>query len=245
MPFTPAHTAIVLPFVQSRCLSATALIIGSMVPDFEYFLTMDDKASHGHTLGGIFYFDIPITIFIAFLFHRFVKINLINNLPLFLQRKFDDLKKFDFEVYFKKHWVIFVASAIIGIGSHLLWDSFTHPNTFIVRNLSVYDTIVPYKGARYPLYYALQVISSYVGLFIVLIYILVKKSDAGVSVVQPVISYWMILILITSVVFFLRFYWLPNTLNLIRAVITVVSGLCIALLIVGRIPFSTSPLKED
>jgi hypothetical protein len=245
MPFTPAHTAIVLPFVRSKYLSATALIIGSMVPDFEYFLTMDDKASHGHTLGGIFYFDIPIAIFVAFLFHRFVKINLINNLPLFLQRKFYDLKKFDFETYFRKHWMIFIVSAIIGIGSHLLWDSFTHPNTFIVRNLSIYDTIVPYEGARYPLYYALQVISSYVGLFIVLIYILVKKSDARVSVVQPVISYWMILILIAGIVFFLRFYWLPNTLNLVRGVITGVSGLCVALLIVGRIPFSSSALKES
>ncbi|HEY5825972.1 MAG TPA: DUF4184 family protein, partial [Cyclobacteriaceae bacterium] len=195
------------------------------------------------TLVGIFYFDIPVTILLAFVFHRFVKTNLINNLPHFLQRKFYDLKKFDFEAYFKKNWMIFIGSAIIGIASHLFWDSFTHPNTFIVRNLSIYNTIVPYEGARYPLYYALQVISSYLGLFIVLIYVLLKNPDNDAIVVQPIISYWLVLILITGIVFFLRFHWLPHTLNIVRGVITVVTGLCIALLIAGRIPFSSS-IKE-
>ncbi|MEM7184808.1 MAG: DUF4184 family protein [Spirochaetota bacterium] len=40
MPFTFSHPAIVLPFVkfpkQWVCLSA--LIVGSIVPDFEYFM---------------------------------------------------------------------------------------------------------------------------------------------------------------------------------------------------------------
>lgn len=245
MPFTPAHTALVLPFLRLGYMSATALIVGSVSPDFEYFFTMDDKASHGHTLSGIFYFDIPISIFLAFVFHRFVKINLINNLPYFLQRKFFALKEFDFEIYFRKHWLTFIASAILGIGSHLFWDSFTHPNTFIVKNLSIYETIVPFHGARYPLFYALQVISSYVGLLIVLIYILLKKPDRSVTMVRPVISYWIVLMVITGIVFFLRFYWLPHTLNLVRGVITLVTGLCIALLIAGRIPFSTVILKEE
>lgn len=244
MPFTPAHTAIVLPFLRSRYVSATALIIGSIAPDFEYFFTMDDKASHGHTLTGIFYFDIPVTIFLAFVFHRFVKVNLINNLPYFLQRKFYDLKEFDFEDYFKKHWMIFILSAIIGIGSHLFWDSFTHLNTFIVKNLPIYDTIVPYRGARYPLYYALQMISSYVGLFIVLIYVLLKKPDKSPILNEPKIWYWLILVLITGIVFFLRFYWLPHTLNLVHGVISGVTGLCIALVIAGRIPFYSSLSKE-
>ncbi|SEF46838.1 protein of unknown function [Flavobacterium urumqiense] len=40
MPFTFSHPAIILPFLKNKKLSATALIIGSMSPDFEYFFRM-------------------------------------------------------------------------------------------------------------------------------------------------------------------------------------------------------------
>jgi hypothetical protein len=38
MPFTLSHQPFFLPFLKIKKLSATALIIGSMSPDFEYFL---------------------------------------------------------------------------------------------------------------------------------------------------------------------------------------------------------------
>lgn len=43
MPFTFAHPAAVLPFAKkhSKHISVTALILGSMAPDFEYFYTLD------------------------------------------------------------------------------------------------------------------------------------------------------------------------------------------------------------
>ncbi len=43
MPFTFAHPAAVLPFMkkQSKYISVTALILGSMAPDFEYFYILD------------------------------------------------------------------------------------------------------------------------------------------------------------------------------------------------------------
>jgi hypothetical protein len=42
MPFTFAHPAIVLPLkhLPKRWYSLTGLIIGSMTPDFEYFIRM-------------------------------------------------------------------------------------------------------------------------------------------------------------------------------------------------------------
>ena len=53
MPFTPAHTALVLPFIQKRYLSATGLIAGSVAPDFEYFFKMSTNGVHGHTIPGL------------------------------------------------------------------------------------------------------------------------------------------------------------------------------------------------
>ena len=51
MPFTFAHPAIVLPFYKKpKFFSMTTLIIGSMSPDFEYFLRVKIKSDMSHTL---------------------------------------------------------------------------------------------------------------------------------------------------------------------------------------------------
>ena len=51
MPFTFAHPAIVLPFYKKpKFFSMTTLIIGSMSPDFEYFLRMKIKSDMSQTL---------------------------------------------------------------------------------------------------------------------------------------------------------------------------------------------------
>jgi hypothetical protein len=85
MPFTFSHPAIILPFLKSRkknLFSATGLIVGSIIPDFEYFLTLSVERRFGHTINGIFYFDLPCALFICFIFHGLIKKPLLNNLPL-------------------------------------------------------------------------------------------------------------------------------------------------------------------
>ena len=54
MPFTFSHPAIVLPlkYLPKKWFSFTGLIIGSMTPDFEYFLRMKVKSDYSHTLNG-------------------------------------------------------------------------------------------------------------------------------------------------------------------------------------------------
>lgn len=244
MPFTPSHAAIVLPFIRSGYFSATALIIGSMAPDFEYFFTMNDQGIHGHTLAGFFYFDIPVTILAAFVFHYFVKFNLIDNLPYFLQRKFDDLKQLEFLPYFRKHWFLFSCSALLGTVSHIFWDSFTHPDTWAVKTFSIYETIIPFQGARYPFYYFLQTVSSYVGLFILLVFLLIKKSDAHTVLIKPSLWYWIGLCSITGLSLFFRFYWSSDPFNLVLGLISSISGLSIALIIMGWIPFEKTTVTS-
>src|SRR5690606_6477678 len=122
MPFTPGHAAIVLPFIRLRWLSATGLIIGSFSPDFEYFFKMSVSSNYSHTRAGLFYFDVPVTIFLAFLFHLVVKKNLIFNLPPFLQRKFHDTLQLDFMQYARSNWFVLILSSLGGAASHLFWD---------------------------------------------------------------------------------------------------------------------------
>lgn len=242
MPFTPAHPAIVLPLIRSRYVSATGLIVGSLSPDFEYFFKMSVDSIHSHSRLGLFYFDFPVTIVLAILFHQLVKANLIGNLPAFLQKRFQDTLHFNFLKYLKNNWWIFLYSAIIGAASHLFWDSFTHNNRFFSRQFStIYQSIsVPFQGANYPFFYVLQQISTAVGLAVVMLFIIFKKPVRTRELVKPKISYWLLVFAIGVVVLRLRFFYQPSDYNLGNVVVSSITGLLIGVVCCGFINFKNS-----
>jgi hypothetical protein len=232
MPFTPAHPAIVLPLLKWRRLSATALVIGSMSPDFEYFFKLSVDSAHSHTVGGIFYFDLPVVIALAVVFHLLVKPNLFANLPVFLQQRFHDTRTLDFISYLRKHPVQFLVSAVLGAASHLFWDSFTHNNGYFAQNLWFYkNTFIPFDGVNYPLFYALQHISTVVGLIAVAGYIYFLQPQKHAVVTRPSIVYWLLLVFIAAIVVLVRFAIYPADYNLGNVVVSSISGLCFALIV--------------
>jgi len=239
MPFTPSHAALVLPLIRinPRHISATGLIIGSMAPDFEYFFRMSSHGEFGHTLAGLFLFDLPVSAVLAFVFHGVVKHKLISHLPIFLQKRLQSLRQLDFVAYFSTHAGAFVVSALLGAASHIFWDGFTHGDGYFIKHLpAIYQhRYVPYDGVRYPLWYALQNISSYVGLTVVIIYILCLKPQAG-EVYPPAWWYWCFVLLITLLVVGVRFEFEPARIRLGDAIIASISGLCIAVVLAGIIP---------
>jgi hypothetical protein len=244
MPFTPAHPAIVLPFLRSRYVSATGLIVGTVSPDFEYFFKMSVDDAHGHTLRGILYFDLPVSILLAFVFHLFVKASLIDNTPFFIQRRFTDLKRFDFVNYFKKNWMLFSISAMIGAGLHIFWDGFTHGSGFFVQRITwLSDARFPFHGVRYPMWYAMQHICSYIGLAVILFFILLMKPDPACVLHRPSVYYWLIISGVMAATMFLRFYWLPETFKEGNIAVSLISALCIALVIAGRFRFANNSIQ--
>jgi hypothetical protein len=243
MPFTPAHASIVLPLLRLRPqhVSATALVIGSVAPDFEYFLKMSVSSQYSHTMLGILYFDIPFTIVLAFLFHEVVKKNLISNLPAFFQYRFQDLLSLNFKDYFKTHYWIVMISAFIGSCSHIFWDAFTHNDGFFAQRISLYkQVVVPYDGVRYPLFYALQNISTAVGLVIVIAYILFLKPQKHIVISRPSIAYWLLIFLISGCVIFLRFAFDIESYNLGNLVVSSVSAILVATLLGGLLKFKSA-----
>ncbi len=240
MPFTPAHASIVLPLLRLKPqrVSATALVMGSVAPDFEYFLKMSVSSQYSHTMLGIFYFDIPFTIVLALLFHEVVKKNLISNLPAFFQYRFQNLLNLNFKDYFKTHYWIVMVSAFIGSCSHIFWDAFTHNDGFFAQRISLYkQVIVPYDGVRYPLFYALQNISTAVGLVIIIAYILFLKPQKYIDISRPSIAYWLLIFLISGCVIFLRFVFDIENYNLGNLVVSSVSAILVATLVGGLINF--------
>ena len=239
MPFTLSHSAAVVPFLRSRNFSATGLIVGSMAPDFEYFIRMNVLGIYGHTFWGIFYFDLPMSLIIALLFHSVVKKNLIDNLPYFLQSRFHETRELDFTSYLKDHKMIFVWSVVLGTVTHIVWDGFTHGQQFAVKALPmVYEgRTVGFGGVRYPLWYALQHVSTVVGGVILAIYVIwIMKPGAG-TLYKPVIWYWLLFFIITAAITYARMQARLDNLWYVVLIITICSAVCISITILGLVPF--------
>lgn len=238
MPFTPAHAAAVLPFLRSKWFSATALIIGAMAPDFEYFFRFSVSSTVSHTGWGILYFNIPVTIVLALAFHLLVKGNLIDSLPIFFQRRLQVLRNLDFVEYLKKNYLVFILSAALGAATHIVWDNFTHATGYFVNELPFYEgTIVPFNGARYPLYYALQHLSTFVGLTLIAIYFIRQKSEAVSPDAAPSFRYWTIITVITLAVVAVRFSIYSDDYIIGNLIVTAISGFCIAAVTAGFFTF--------
>lgn len=73
MPLTFAHPAAVLPFSRkSKYIHFPALVLGSMAPDFEYFLRGQPIGAIGHTFSGFLTYNLPLVIFFYLVYHFFV-----------------------------------------------------------------------------------------------------------------------------------------------------------------------------
>lgn len=238
MPFTPAHPALILPLIKRTRLSALGLVVGSVAPDFEYFFKMKVNSTHSHTLAGLFYFDVPVAFLLSWLFLRFVRTNLVSNLPPFLQARSRPLLTIDARNIIIAGSVTFAISALIGSISHLFWDGFTHNNTFFVRHLGFYrGSYIPYDGVKYPLWYALQHISSALGLLIVMWYIFRLPVTDG-PVHRPLAAYWLVVVCSTIVIAGLRFAVWPQDLKEGNIIVSIITGSCGGLIIGGLINFN-------
>jgi hypothetical protein len=124
MPFTLAHPAAAIPFLRTR-LVPSALVIGCMVPDFEYFLRFAPEGGFGHTLPGVFVFDLPVAFIALWLFHAYAKEPLYTWLPESVRRRIR-LGPAALPVRNIAQFTLVLLSILIGVATHILWDSFTH-----------------------------------------------------------------------------------------------------------------------
>ncbi|MGB0839045.1 MAG: DUF4184 family protein [Chitinophagales bacterium] len=195
MPFTFSHPAVVLPLkrVFGKWLSLTGLIVGSLMPDFEYFIRMKIQSEYSHTFLGTLWFNLPLGIICCLIFHQIIKQPFIDNSPAIVQRRFAELKNSNWIAYFRKKWLIVGISIIIGAYSHILWDSFTHHNAYFVNLLQLDHTI---GSLNIPIFKVLQHGSTLFGGVYLLYYVWNLEAQA-VKVVKPKLNYWIGIVLIT------------------------------------------------
>lgn len=189
MPFTPSHVLAVLPPLRYRRalrLDATALAIGAMAPDFEYFLNGRLKGDLSHSVLGLVVFDLPMTLVLATLWAVLVAPFLTAIAPAPIARRGLGPSG---ALFWRRGWgaiASVVASALLGAATHLAWDDVTHGSGYLVRKLAVLrlSVEVPWFG-HLPINRVIQHISSVVGLVGVAIAATIALRRRPVGTVPP------------------------------------------------------------
>jgi len=169
MPFTFAHPAIVLPlnYLPKTWISLTALVIGAITPDFEYFLRLETVSYYSHGTPGVFWFDLPLGLLVYIIYQLLVKNVLIDHLPSFLHNRLYIYKNNKGAIITLKSISVILVCLFIGIASHLFWDSFTHRNRFFVLRIPFLTDTFDIAGNRIVGFKLMQQLSTLIGLAII------------------------------------------------------------------------------
>lgn len=156
MPNPIAHPAASIPFTKAG-LVFSALVIGSISPDFGYFIPLP-AAFFMYTPAGVILFDVPVGFVLLWFFHTFVKWPVLSLLPQSLQRRlYKSAQGFTFGPL--KHFGLILLSLLVGSLTHVIWDSFTHDYGWVVEHFAIF--CIPIRGI--PLYTILQSLSTILG----------------------------------------------------------------------------------
>lgn len=173
MPFTLAHPAAVLPLRNAKYLRTAPLIIGAMVPDAPYYLPefLKHRALRidTHSLAASWSFDLPLGLALlactvllreplTALLPARARWHCLNALEPFRRSAIE--------------WLWAPLAILIGIGTHLLWDSFTHSEGWAVQHIAFLRQTVTIGDYTGEINHILQYLSSAVGLAIMALWYL-------------------------------------------------------------------------
>lgn len=170
MPFTLSHAAAIWPFQRTR-LELSALIAGSFAPDFSYFFFLSGYGLYAHSLQGMFVLDLPLSLVGLWLFHAFVKYPFSVLLPKGIRARLKPRAN-GFTFWPPARLALIVVSILVGLATHIFWDSFTHPFYWPYRHLSFLRMPIhlPIEGDVH-MYKVLQDGSTILGLAVVAVWI--------------------------------------------------------------------------
>lgn len=205
MPFTLSHAVFAAPlkYIKPKYFSTTGLILGSMSPDFEYFIMLEPFRSIGHSMAGLFLQALPLSLIIAYLIHHLIKVPLSlhvtsrqdmnSRLHQFLQQENLDTVR---------SWFVLVLSIIIGFVTHIIVDGFTHAHGFFVNLLPTLNESLIMNIATYK---ALQYSFSILGLIFIIgmggYYLFVSKpsSKVGATIMKKQKSMYWLIVIVTAI----------------------------------------------
>jgi hypothetical protein len=166
VPFTVSHAAAVLPlhWFSKHKLPLTALMIGSMAPDFGYIFSYEVSRPLTHSFTGLFIFSLPVGLAVWLFYVAVLEKATITLLSDRWHTRFAHTDAVTGALIGRAAIAI-----VLGAVTHLLWDSFTHRGTFATDAFPA--LLGPTPGVSWlPIYHLLHGLSSVVGLVILAIW---------------------------------------------------------------------------
>ena len=170
MPFTLAHPAAILPLRGIRYLRMAPLVIGAVTPDVPYYLPLGPSGRplrlglDTHSLVSAFTFDLALGMALLAL-----AVLLREPLTALLPARARWLCLEGLERFRRRasEWLLAPLAILIGVFSHLLWDSFTHADGWAVRRIPALEASVTIGWYTGEIFHLLQYLSSAFGLAVI------------------------------------------------------------------------------
>ena len=171
MPFTISHAAAVLPFSRplARWRLLSAAVIGSMVPDFGWFLPWRPARFETHSLDALLTFCLPVGLASYWVFQLLIRRPIVELLPPGAYARWHRSEG-PADYRSAPQWLWAACGLLAGAITHLVWDAFTHEGGRGVRMLPILDEPVAYidgHALRGPV--LLQDLNSLIGLIVVVL----------------------------------------------------------------------------
>jgi len=146
-----------------------------MVPDLPYFVPLGLHREFTHSPIGALVADLPMGLIACALWALLLRAPVRDFLPAWLHDRYPQPPT----VLARGRFVLLLVTAlVIGITTHLIWDSFTHPDGFVVVHVAVLrNTLGPFAVSRW-----LQFVSSVSGLAVLAIWSRCWASRTQLSV---------------------------------------------------------------
>lgn len=254
MPFTLSHPAAILPLrlLLGRFGVLSALVIGSMAPDFPYFVGKPWPRIYTHTLESVVWFSLPVGWCVYLLFEYILRWSIWFVLPGVFRQRLSPEPQFG--------GILPVSvSLILGAVTHVTWDAFTHSSGAFVQCFPIlqlhWATLLDYQVWSYKI---LQHGSTVLGGLILMIAIFwwQKRTLPRYMIAESAAEKkrrftTRLLLLLGPIVAGLTIglVFSPPSLASVRSIArfiayVVISGLSMTLLLLGFLSFQLSPRRE-
>jgi len=181
LPFTVSHAAAVLPLhrLGTHKLPLTALMVGSMAPDFGYFFSYELSRPLTHSFAGLFIFALPVGLLVWLFYVAMLEKATITLLSDRWHTRFAHTEAITLRLVARAAIAI-----LLGAVTHLLWDAFTHRGTFMTDAFPALLAPTP-AFPWLPVYHLLHALSSVVGLAILVRWARHLHRQPARSLIRP------------------------------------------------------------
>lgn len=187
MPFTLTHVLAVVPIKQTiwKKASLSALIIGTVVPDWPLYISLSPSYQVTHSLTGLFTTCVPLGFALYLFFHIVLKKPVFELLPQPFRQRLNCFMASPLSFHFYDILTTILA-IMVGAMTHIVWDTLTHQwgwgVTLFPSLNNVFFTIMGVEVRGYKL---LQYGSTVVGIPILSLYLAMWFRSSHPQSVPP------------------------------------------------------------